>query len=81
MNLTAQAIYCDTTNKPQLFLNIVHDSLPADCRLIITCDQSGVIMMRISPQITALTYLQHLTTICGQWKIWLSSLIKKWYLF
>jgi hypothetical protein len=81
MNAAVQAIYCDTTDKPQLFFNIAHGSLPANCRLIISCDQSGVIIMQISPPITARTYLQHLTTICAKWKIWLTSLIKRWYLF
>lgn len=81
MNAAAQAIYCDTTNRPQLLFNITQGTIPANCRLIITCDQSGVIIMQISPPTTELTYLQHLTTICGKWKIWLISFIKRWYLF
>jgi len=75
MIASAKEIFCDTTSKPQLFFNISNGSLAPNSCLIVTCDHTGLITMysRTAEQIP----LWHITTICGNWKIWLTALLKR----
>lgn len=71
MSASAKEIFCDTTSKPQLFFNISNSSLAPNSYLVVTCDHTGLITMysRTAEQIP--------TTICGNWQIWLTALLKR----